>query len=101
MALHLLSRAPIICGKIRTVAIGLLVVLAAAAAGLGILFVRWFERYRMTDRWRRSDARAAALSFLLFFGGLFGYRLPPPPRPGIESRHDDPRAGPGQLDNRR
>jgi hypothetical protein len=59
----------------------MLVVAAAMIAGVAlVLAVRWFERYRLTDAWRHSDVRAAALSFLVFFGGLFGHRLPPPPR---------------------
>jgi len=72
-----------------TVAIAIMVALLMAAVLVAAaVFVRRFERYRLTEGWRNSDLRAAALAVLVFFGGLFGYRLPPPPRPGIESRHD-------------
>ncbi len=50
-----------------------------------ILAFRWFRAYRYTDAWRKGEFRAAALGFLVFFGGIFGHRLPPPPEARIES----------------
>jgi hypothetical protein len=49
-----------------------------------VLVFRWFERYRYTDRWRRSEFRGWAFGFLMWFGGLFGHRVPPPPQARIE-----------------
>ena len=43
-----------------------------------ILAFIWFRAYRYTEAWRKGEFRAAALGFLVFFGGLFGHRLPPP-----------------------
>ncbi len=51
---------------------------------LALLAFRWFERYRYTDGWRKGDVRGAAFSFLLWFGGLFGHRVPPPPQAKVE-----------------
>jgi len=58
----------------------LIVVVAIAA----LLAFRWFERYRYTDGWRRSEFRGLAFGFLMWFGGLFGHRVPPPPQAKIE-----------------
>ena len=52
---------------------------------LAILAFTWFRAYRYTEAWRKGEFRAAALGFLVFFGGLFGHRLPPPPQARIES----------------
>jgi hypothetical protein len=49
-----------------------------------IVAFRWFERYRYTDAWRRSEFRGWAFGFLMWFGGLFGHRLPPPPQAKVE-----------------
>ena len=57
----------------------------AVVIGLAILAFIWFRAYRYTDAWRKGEFRAAALGFLVFFGGLFGHRLPPPPQARIES----------------
>ncbi len=62
----------------------LFVALTLAIALAAFLAFRWFERYRYTDAWRKGELRAATLSFLMWFGGLFGHRLPPPPQPKIE-----------------
>ncbi len=60
--------------------IAVAVVIAIAA----LLLFRWFERYRYTDAWRRSEFRDAAFGFLMWFGGLFGHRVPPPPQAKVE-----------------
>lgn len=64
-------------------------ILAALAIAVvivvAILAFLWFRAYRYTDAWRTGEFRAAALGFLVFFGGLFGHRLPPPPQAPIES----------------
>jgi hypothetical protein len=60
----------------------LIAILAIAIAAY--LFFRWFQRYRYTDAWRHSDLRDWAFGFLMWFGGLFGHRLPPPPQTKIE-----------------
>ncbi len=64
-------------------------ILAALAIAVvivvAILAFLWFRAYRYTDAWRTGEFRAAALGFLVFFGGLFGHRLPPPPQARIES----------------
>jgi type II secretory pathway pseudopilin PulG len=57
------------------------IVLIAIAA---LLAFRWFERYRYTDAWRTSEFRGLAFGFLMWFGGLFGHRVPPPPQAKIE-----------------
>lgn len=59
---------------------------AVAVIGIAALLVfRWFRAYRYTDAWRKGELRTAALGFLVFFGGLFGHKLPPPPQARIES----------------
>ena len=63
---------------LATLAIAVVIVVA-------ILAFVWFRAYRYTDAWRQGEFRAAALGFLVFFGGLFGHRLPPPPQARIES----------------
>ena len=57
-----------------------IVIIAIAA----LLAFRWFERYRYTDAWRTSELRDWAFGFLVWFGGLFGHRVPPPPQAKIE-----------------
>jgi len=57
-----------------------IVVIAIAA----LIAFRWFERYRFSEAWRRSEFRGWAFGFLMWFGGLFGHRLPPPPQTKIE-----------------
>ena len=59
-------------------------VIIAILSVLAILWFRWFQRYRFTDQWRKSEFRGAAFGFMLWFGGLFGHRLPPPPQTRIE-----------------
>jgi hypothetical protein len=49
-----------------------------------LLAFRWFERYRYTDAWRKSEFRGLAFGFLMWFGGLFGHRVPPPPQAKVE-----------------
>jgi type II secretory pathway pseudopilin PulG len=51
---------------------------------VALLAFRWFERYRYTDAWRTSEFRGLAFGFLMWFGGLFGHRVPPPPQAKIE-----------------
>lgn len=67
-----------------TVAVLSAVIIALISLVAALAF-RWFRAYRFTDAWRKGDVRAAALSLLVFFGGLFGHRLPPPPQARIES----------------
>jgi hypothetical protein len=57
------------------------IVLIAIAA---LIAFRWFERYRYTDGWRKSEFRGLAFGFLMWFGGLFGHRVPPPPQAKVE-----------------
>ncbi len=72
--------------------IAVLTTVAIALVSLvGVLAFRWFRAYRYTDAWRKGEFRAAALGFLVFFGGLFGHRLPPPPEARIESTSSAPR----------
>jgi hypothetical protein len=56
-------------------------VLIAVAA---ILTFRWFHRYRYTEAWRKSEFRGAAFGMLMWFGGIFGHRVPPPPQTRVE-----------------
>ena len=55
-------------------------VIIAVISVVAVLAFRWFERYRYTDAWRTSEFRGVAFSFLMWFGGLFGHRVPPPPQ---------------------
>jgi hypothetical protein len=57
------------------------IVLISLAALLGF---RWFERYRFTEAWRKSELRGWAFGFLMWFGGIFGHRVPPPPQARVE-----------------
>jgi len=61
------------------------VLIAVALISLvAVLAFRWFERYRYTDAWRTSEFRGWAFGFLMWFGGLFGHRVPPPPQAKVE-----------------
>ncbi len=60
------------------------IVLAVLVAIVALLIFRWFERYRFTDAWRKSEFRGFAFGFLMWFGGLFGHRVPPPPQAKVE-----------------
>ena len=55
-------------------------VIIVAIGVLAVLGFRWFERYRYTDAWRKGEFRGVAFSFLMWFGGIFGHRVPPPPQ---------------------
>ncbi|HET9849929.1 MAG TPA: hypothetical protein VFR68_15440 [Candidatus Dormibacteraeota bacterium] len=71
----------------------IVIVLITIVAVVGL---RWFARYRYTDAWRRSEFRGWAFGFLMWFGGLFGHRVPPPPQAKIEyATKDAPRDPPG------
>ena len=75
-----------------------IVVIAIAA----LVAFRWFERYRYTEAWRKGELRDWAFGFLMWFGGLFGYRLHPPPQTKIEFATKDnepepPRSGGAAL----
>jgi len=59
-------------------------VIIAAISVVALLAFRWFERYRFTDAWRTSEFRGVAFGFLMWFGGLFGHRVPPPPQTKVE-----------------
>ena len=56
----------------------------AAITVVGFLAFRWFERYRYSDGWRTSEFRGVAFGFLMWFGGIFGHRVPPPPQAKVE-----------------
>jgi hypothetical protein len=59
-------------------------VIIVAITVLAVLAFRRFERYRYTDAWRTSEFRGAAFGFLMWFGGIFGHRVPPPPQAKVE-----------------
>jgi hypothetical protein len=71
--------------------IPVILIIAAITVALALAF-RWFERYRYTDAWRKSEFRGAAFGFLMWFGGIFGHRVPPPPQAKIEyaTKPNDP-----------
>jgi hypothetical protein len=71
-------------------------VIIVAISVIVVLGFRWFERYRYTDAWRASEFRGVAFSFLIWFGGIFGHRVPPPPQAKVElaTRGDEPAAHP-------
>jgi len=56
----------------------------AAISVVAFLAFRWFERYRYSDGWRTSEFRGVAFGFLMWFGGIFGHRVPPPPQAKVE-----------------
>jgi hypothetical protein len=68
-----------------------LVIIAAIIVAAFFAF-RWFERYRYTDAWRTGEFRGLAFGFLMWFGGIFGHRVPPPPQAKVEfaSRAEEP-----------
>ena len=68
-------------------------VLIAIAAILGF---RWFHRYRFTEEWRRSEFRGVAFGMLMWFGGIFGHRVPPPPQAKVEFASKRPIADPSE-----
>src|ERR1700704_534288 len=70
-------------------------VIIAVITALAVLAFRWFERYRYSDAWRTSEFRGAAFGFLMWFGGIFGHRVPPPPQAKMELTT---RAGVGFLE---
>jgi uncharacterized membrane protein YsdA (DUF1294 family) len=59
-------------------------IIIAAISVVAFLAFRWFERYRFTDAWRTSEFRGVAFGFLMWFGGIFGHRVPPPPQTKVE-----------------
>jgi hypothetical protein len=80
-----------------------LVIIAAISVAAFFAF-RWFERYRYTDAWRTGEFRSLAFGFLMWFGGIFGHRVPPPPQAKVEfaSRAEEPeppRSGGAALPN--
>jgi hypothetical protein len=80
-----------------------LVIIAAISVAAFFAF-RWFERYRYTDAWRTGEFRSLAFGFLMWFGGIFGHRVPPPPQAKVEfaSRTEEPeppRSGGAALPN--
>jgi hypothetical protein len=69
-------------------------VIIAVITALAVLAFRWFERYRYTDAWRTSEFRGVAFGFLMWFGGIFGHRVPPPPQTKVElaTKAEEPEA---------
>ena len=67
-------------------------VIIVAISVVAVLGFRWFELYRYSDSWRTSEFRSAAFGFLMFFGSIFGHRVPPPPQAKVEfaSRAGEP-----------
>ncbi|HEV2013222.1 MAG TPA: hypothetical protein VGR77_05000 [Candidatus Dormibacteraeota bacterium] len=59
-------------------------VIIVAISVLVVFAFRWFERYRYSDAWRTSEFRGVAFGFLVWFGGIFGHRVPPPPQAKVE-----------------
>jgi hypothetical protein len=69
-----------------------------AISVLAVLAFRWFDRYRYTDAWRKGELRGAVFGFLMWFGGIFGHRVPPPPQSRVEfatGRDREPEPGSG------
>jgi hypothetical protein len=77
------SRRPDFTSKKVASLLPVLVIIIAICV-LALLAFRWFQRYRYTDAWRQSEFRDLAFGFLMWFGGLFGHRVPPPPQAKIE-----------------
>jgi len=59
-------------------------VIIALISVVAFLAFRWFERYRYSPAWRTSEFRGVAFGFLMWFGGIFGHRVPPPPQAKVE-----------------
>ena len=59
-------------------------VIIAAISVLAVVAFRWFEHYRYSDKWRSGEFRGLAFGFLMWFGGIFGHRVPPPPQAKVE-----------------
>ena len=59
-------------------------IIIVAISVVVLLAFRWFERYRYSDAWRKSEFRGVAFGFLMWFGGIFGHRVPPPPQAKVE-----------------
>lgn len=55
----------------------------AAIGFVALLAFRWFRAYRYTDAWRKGELRGAMLGMIVWVGGFFGYRLPPPPQTNV------------------
>ena len=74
----------------------LVVIAIMAVIGLAALIAfRWFRAYRYTDAWRKGELRGAMLGLLVWIGGFFGYRLPPPPQANVTfAAGKDPAPGP-------
>ena len=66
----------------------------AAISVVAFLAFRWFERYRYSENWRTSEFRGVAFGFLMWFGGIFGHRVPPPPQAKVEfaTRAEEPKS---------
>lgn len=62
----------------------LVIVIIAALLVIASVAFWWFRSYRFTDNWRKGELRGAMLGFLMWFGGIFGHRLPPPPQARVE-----------------
>jgi hypothetical protein len=74
-----------------------LVIIALISVAAFLAF-RWFERYRYSPNWRTSEFRGVAFGFLMWFGGIFGHRVPPPPQAKVEfatraAEPEPPRSG--------
>jgi hypothetical protein len=59
-------------------------VIIVIISAVALAAFRWFERYRYSDAWRTSEFRSVAFGFLMWFGGIFGHRVPPPPQAKVE-----------------
>src|SRR2546421_3251859 len=62
-----------------SIVIAIIAVLSLA----GLILFRWFRAYRYTESWRKGELRGATLGLLVWIGGFFGYRLPPPPQSNV------------------
>jgi hypothetical protein len=82
----------------------MLPVLVAIAVISLVAFIAflWFERFRHSDGWRTSEFRELAFGLLMFVGGIFGHRVPPPPEARVEfaakvEEPEPPRSGGAAL----
>jgi hypothetical protein len=62
-----------------SIVLAIIAVITVAA----LLVFRWFRSYRYTDAWRKGELRGAMLGMIVWIGGFFGYRLPPPPQSNV------------------